>query len=214
MRVLLIILIIAFSHSALAQISKTEFSQVILILREEFSPLSTANNRKLKFFTSYDTDWAQAFARRWDDDEIHVYGGFAKIKGATQDSFALIVCHELGHLHAGYPYSNVDLELSVEGKSDYWATNVCLPKVLHRLKEITPTNHSRYCSDYTCNRILDAAMVVTTHFARNDKDKPSLDKRDESVVTEVMKSHPSAQCRLDTLKAGFFYEPAPKCWMP
>lgn len=214
MTVLFFLVLLLLSLSVQAQISKSEFRHVISVIQQEFSHLSINKNRKLKFYTSYESDWAQAFARRWEDDEIHVYGGFAKIKGATQDSFALIVCHELGHLHAGYPYSNVDLELSVEGRSDYWATNICLPKVIPHLREITPSAHANYCADQMCARILDAAIIVTTHFARNDKEKPSLSKRDESVVQEVLKTHPSAQCRLDTFKAGLFFEMSPRCWMP
>lgn len=198
-----------------AQISKAEFRQVISLIRQEFSSLSQVNNRKLKFFTDYESDWAQAFARRWEDDEIHIYGGFAKIRGATQDSLALIVCHELGHLHGGSPYSNVDLKLSVEGKSDYWATNVCLPKMIPLLKARSVTDASlSLCSDEICARTLDAALVVTHHFARDDRgEKPSLLRKDPTVVTEILKTHPSAQCRLDTLVAGFFYEVYPACWM-
>lgn len=200
---------------AKAQISKAEFSQVISLIRQEFSYLSLANNRKLKFFTSYESDWAQAFARRWEDDEIHVYGGFAKIRGANQDSFALIVCHELGHLHGGYPYSNADLALSVEGKADYWATNVCLPKIIPLLKTRTATGASlSICSDEICARTLDASLVVAGHFARNERgEKPSLSKKDPTIVSEILKTHPSAQCRLDTLVAGFFNEAYPACWM-
>lgn len=200
---------------AQAQISKAEFRQVISLIRQEFSYLSTANNRQLKFFTSYESDWAQAFARRWEDDEIHIYGGFAKIRGATQDSFALIVCHELGHLHGGYPYSNVDLKLSVEGKSDYWATNICMPKMIPLLKPRNATDASQsLCADEICARTLDAALVVAHHFARDERgEKPSLLRKDPTVVTEILKTHPSAQCRLDTLVAGFFNEDYPACWM-
>lgn len=215
MRYLFFILLVLSAVDAQAQISKAEFSQVISLIRQEFSALSVANNRKLKFFTSYESDWAQAFARRWEDDEIHVYGGFAKIRGATQDSFALIVCHELGHLHGGYPYSNVDLSLSVEGKSDYWATNVCLPKMIPQLKARRATETSlSICSDEICARTLDAALVVTHHFARDERgEKPNLLRKDPTVVTEILKTHPSAQCRLDTLVAGFFNEAYPACWM-
>lgn len=205
-----------FSFNLQAAVSKSDFSLVISIIHKNFSALSHQNNRKLKFYTNYQSDWAQAFARRWDDDEIHLYGGFARISNASVDSLALIICHELGHLYGGAPYSNQDLQLTVEGMADYWATNVCLPKVVPQLPEVlTADSYEKFCKeDRVCARTLQAALVVTTHFALNGKEKlPSLNERDPLVVEKTLKTHPSSQCRLDTFLNGYYGLEKPQCWM-
>lgn len=213
-KIVWIILFISFNLKA--EVSKSDFSLVIAIIHKNFSPLSHQNNRRLKFYTDYKSDWAQAFARRWDDDEIHLYGGFARIKNASVDSLALIICHELGHLYAGAPYSNQDLKLTVEGMADYWATSVCLPKIIPELPEVeTIGSFEAYCNeDKICARTFQAGLVVSTHFAVNGKEKlPSLDERDPLVVEKTLKTHPSAQCRLDTFVNGYQRIEKPLCWM-
>lgn len=213
---LIVWLLFFFTFNLYAEVSKSDFSLVVSIAHRNFKHLSLQNDRKLKFYTNYQSDWAQAFARRWDDDEIHLYGGFAKISKANVDSLALIICHELGHLYAGAPYSNQDLKLSVEGMSDYWATRECMPKMIEELPEIEMRNDlkERCEQDLTCTRILQASLIVTTHFAKNSKEKaPSLDDKDLSIVEKILKTHPSAQCRLDTFYAGYFQEERPRCWM-
>lgn len=211
------LLFISLVHETNASVSKERFRHVIGVVHRKFSFLSTENNRKLKFFTNYESDWAQAFARRWEADEIHLYGGFAKIKDASEDSLALIICHELGHFHGGFPYSNSDLKLSVEGRSDYWATEKCLTQVLPFLSEKKPTDEALlYCeNDVLCARSVNASEVITTHFALNAREtKPQINIKDPTEVTQILKTHPSAQCRLDTLLAGLRKENFPKCWMP
>lgn len=213
---LLILFFITFDLKA--EVTKSEFSAVIAVIHKNFHHLSLRENRKLKFYTNYQSDWAQAFARRWDDDEIHIYGGFAKILNASVDSLALIICHELGHLYAGAPFSNKDSRLSVEGMADYWASSVCMPKIINELPESPSPIENEYllrcANDQNCARNLRAAMIISSHFAKNGKEeKPSFDTFDPTIVEKTLKTHPSAQCRLDTFVAGVFGLEKPRCWM-
>lgn len=217
MKIYIITILLFLSSNAIADVSKENFKMVIRTLHLEYYQVAKENNRNLKFFTNYESDWAQAFARRWEDDEIHLYGGFAKIKNANEDSLALIICHELGHLYAGAPYSNIDLALSVEGRADYWAASECMPRVISKLPHKDARDESlMMCSgDLSCARILDASLIVTAHFAKNQKlEAPQLTLSDPTIVDTILKTHPSPQCRLDLFRAGALIENYPHCFMP
>ena len=200
-----------------AKLPKTVFDRIIRVFEKTFSPLSEAEGRKLEIMTDYQADWAQAFARRWETDQIIVYGGIAALKKGTEDTFALILCHETGHLFGGTPYSDSFNRLSVEGQADYWASSVCFPKILSALSGRTPSRDAlTYCGDdLICARTVDAATTITAHFADNrGLPHPSVHTADDTVVDVLNYTHPLPQCRLDTLVAGLRILPRPRCWYP
>lgn len=198
-------------------LSKRLFLGVIGLMRRTFSHLAQKDGRELVIYSDYDSHWPQAFARRWDTDQILVHGGMAGLQGTTEDSFALTLCHELGHLYGGEPYSDSHNQISVEGQGDYWASNVCFPQVLAALPRRSPSKESlKFCEgkEY-CARALDAALVMTAFFADNRRiSHPELNTPDETVVDEVLLTHPGPQCRLDTFWAGIHHRSRPQCWMP
>lgn len=199
------------------KLSKTSFRSIIRILHARFSPLSQQEGRKLEFFTDYDADWAQAFARRWETDQVHVYGGLAAIPNVTEDAFTLVVCHELGHLYGGEPFSDPNNRTSIEGQADYWAGQRCFKEVVGDLPKLIPSKASlSICrNDEACARGLDAALVLTAFYADNRSiPHPQLGTPDQNVVTEILKTHPEPQCRLDTYRAGLLGMRQPSCWMP
>ncbi|WP_408096265.1 hypothetical protein ACJVC5_14595 [Peredibacter sp. HCB2-198] len=206
-----------FPFAAGTKLSRTRFRTVIQILKTKFSPLSQRDGRVLEFYTDYESDWAQGFARRWETDQVHIYGGLAAIPNVTEDSFALVVCHELGHLYGGVPYSDSHNRIAVEGQADYWATLRCFKEVVVELPKLVPSKNAlELCHDEeVCARALDAALVLTAFYADNRSiPHPKLNTPDTTVVTEVLKTHPEPQCRLDTYKAGVFGSKPPTCWMP
>lgn len=165
--------------------------------------------------TDYNEDWAQAFARRWEEDQVIVYGGIAAIKNSSEDTFALILCHETGHLYGGEPVGDTHNNLSLEGQADYWALRSCFPKILSSLSGRTPSAGAlEYCQNETaCARTVDAILAVTAHFADNrNLPHPQLDTPDETVVPATLLTHPNPQCRLDTMIAGMKGLPRPLCW--
>ncbi len=163
--------------------------------------------------TDYNEDWAQAFARRWETDQIIVYGGIAAI--GSEDTMALILCHESGHLFGGTPYSDNYNRLSLEGQADYWGAGECLEKILTSLSPLLPSPKAlQFClNEKMCARSVDAFLALTAHFADNrNLPHPELDTPDETVVTTLNLTHPSPQCRLDTMIAGMKRHPRPRCW--
>lgn len=115
------------------KLPKKTFDRIIQLFETTFSPLSAKNGRELEILTDYKEDWVQAFARRWEKDQIIVYGGVAAIKNGSEDTMALILCHEAGHLYGGDPVGDEFNKLSVEGQADFWAASFCLDKILPSL---------------------------------------------------------------------------------
>ena len=186
------------------KIPKKRFTSIITSIEKLFAPYSAKDGRTLEFFTDYDAEWPQGFARRWETDQVHVYGGLAAL--GTEDVLALVICHELGHLYAGVPYSDEHNRMSVEGQADYWASLECFSQVVPFLEKRDGTVEERG---------IEAALVLTAFFADNrNLPHPDLKTPDTSVVTQILRTHPSPQCRLDTYVAGLIGLPRPECWMP
>lgn len=218
MKIFILLLLISFSSFAHIdghdlfitangpKIPKKRFNTIIASVEKMFAPYSAKNGRMLEFYTDYNADWAQGFARRWETDQVHIYGGLAALPNGTEDVFALVLCHELGHLYAGEPYTDAFNKMAVEGQADYWAGYDCFEKVLPMLEVREGTSKERG---------IEAALVLTAFFADNrNLSHPDLKTPDRSVVTEVLKTHPSPQCRFDTYVAGMQNSPRPECWMP
>lgn len=195
------------------KLPKKTFDRIIKLFETTLSPLSEATGRKLEIMTDYNENWAQAFARRWETDQIIVYGGIAAI--GSEDTFALVLCHESGHLFGGKPFSDDHNRLSLEGQADYWAAGVCFEKVLPELSPRDPSRGAlKFCQeDKICARSVDAFLALTAHFADNRSlPHPALTSKDETIVTTMLLTHPSPQCRLDTMVAGLKKLLRPLCW--
>jgi len=185
-------------------VSKTDFRLVLAALEKVFSPVAASMSRTLEFQYDWDADWAQAFARRWETDQVVIYGGIARIPGSTTDSLALILCHELGHLYGGEPFSDEYNKLALEGQADYFATLDCWDRVITEIP-VREGNER--------DRAFAAALTVTAFFASNRGiAAPKIETPDTTVVTTTLKTHPEPQCRLDTYMAGLEKAERPRCW--
>lgn len=197
------------------KLPKKTFDRIITLFESTFSPVAGSAGRQFEIMTDYQSEWAQAFARRWETDQIIVYGGIAALKNGSEDSFSLILCHEAGHLYGGPPVSDEHNRLSLEGQADYWAITNCFRKILPHLSVRKPSLQSvEYCNeDLSCARAVDAIHVVTAHFADNrNLPHPRRETPDETEVASTNLTHPSPQCRLDTMIAGMEGRPRPLCW--
>lgn len=184
-------------------VTRAQYELVIEVFVAEFSYDAAEHGRQFEILHDWKEDWAQAFARRWETDHLVVYGGAARIRGSTVDSFALVLCHEVGHLYGGMPYSDEFNLLSVEGQADYWAATDCWPRVAHQLNAVGDPSL----------RLKTAAQILTAHFALTRAlPAPSRETPDPTVTTVTARTHPSPQCRLDTLIAGAESRDRPRCW--
>lgn len=197
------------------KLPRKTFEKIIRIFETKFSSLAREGGRELVFMTDYDHDWVQAFARRWETDQVIVFGGIAAIKNGSEDTFALILCHETGHLYGGIPFGDEYNKLSLEGQADYWGAGECFPRILPLLSARTPSEGSLgFCEgNVSCARSVDAFLTVTAHFADNrNLPHPALSTPDLQVVDSHLRTHPSPQCRLDTMVAAMKKKPRPRCW--
>ncbi len=205
-----------------SNLTEADFNAIIDRALTHYAPI--AKHHKAEFIVD----------RLWEDPTVNAmtgrlsklwflffYGGLARRPEITKDGFQLVVCHELGHLLAGYPYKKTILGRlswsSLEGEADYFATHSCLRDLWAKDFEENKT-HAASVDTYAksicnsawskteerelCYRISNASQSVANLFARNSKTQPKFDTPDYSRVSKTFKKHPVAQCRLDTYLSG------------
>lgn len=166
--------------------------------------------------------------RRWSDEtvnasaeqqgttwNVHMYGGLARRAEVTEDGFAMVLCHEIGHHIAGYPY--VQDWAANEGQSDIHATGACAAKMFapnaelafvaettlpEEMKAKCDAAHTESKDREICYRSLVAGKSLADLLAALGNTKANFETPDQSVVSKTNNAHPAAQCRLDTYVAG------------
>lgn len=149
---------------------------------------------------------------------VRIFGGMVRTPEMTEDIYALILCHEIGHMIGGEPYQDIPGAewTSVEGQADFFAASICLPRYF---KTLEPS----LSADLIQQRIDFASLgffQLSQKYATSNQEPVSLEKNAAEVATELNRhSYPSDQCRLDTFKAGASCLTeatcrAPACWLP
>lgn len=153
---------------------------------------------------------------------VNMYGGLARHETITQEGFALVACHEVGHHLAGAPKINnwFSTWASNEGQSDYFASLRCFREIFTEQEnlefvennEIDPylfeacsQVHEGYESEiHLCIRSGMAALSVGYFFQtlRGEEVVPHFSTPDAKQVDSTFMSHPQTQCRLDTVFQG------------
>ena len=202
-------------------ITEEQFNAVISKIETIYMPLASSMGGKLKIARKWKDGTVNANASRgfggaWN---VNMYGGLARHATITEDGFALVLCHEIGHHMGGAPKNGGMMAwASNEGQSDYFATLKCLRKTFlndNNAEIVSSLNapaalvagcektHRSTEDKNICIRTGMAGMSVGRLFAalRNQAD-PSFDVTDTNVVTTTFNQHPATQCRLDTYFQG------------
>ncbi|GAB4012671.1 MAG: hypothetical protein Fur0010_08750 [Bdellovibrio sp.] len=170
-------------------------------------------------------------ARKWNDGTVNasaqrlgpvylvnMYGGLARHPSVTDDAFALVVCHELGHHLGGAPKIKMLMNTwaSNEGQADYFGTLKCFRKVFSSDDNIAIVSQMKIdpivvekCQESfgnaedqaLCQRASMAGRSLAELLAFG-RSRVSFNTPDRSVVDRTDDRHPQAQCRLDTYFAG------------
>lgn len=125
-------------------ISEDDFNLILDEVEEVYTPVFKAlgktfevrrlwTGKKIVDGRLIDGDTVNAFAlQKGDLWYIQMFGGFARHKHGTLDSFRGIICHEIGHHLGGAPQGSDwwGSWASIEGQSDYFATSKCMKKLL------------------------------------------------------------------------------------
>jgi len=166
-------------------------------------------------------------ARKWNDPTVNasaqrlgpvylvnMYGGLARHQAVTDDGFALVVCHELGHHLGGAPKVSMILNkwASNEGQADYFGTLKCFRKVFEADDNIAVVTSMSIDPVVTqnCRQVFgneeDVAMCQRAAMAGRSlaelltfgRSRVDFSTPDRAIVDRTDDAHPDAQCRLDT----------------
>jgi len=145
------------------------------------------------------------------------------------DTFAIILCHEIGHLYGGSPRKSQSFEgtqpvaedgftfSTSEGQSDYFATAVCFRRLAHESAPLVEIGKSQavpalvqaqcqtsWPTSIESRQLCERAAVASFQFLRLSFAFPiSFETPDSSTAPHLIRdSYPSRQCRLDTLFRG------------
>ncbi|MBC7458395.1 MAG: hypothetical protein H7235_08965 [Bdellovibrionaceae bacterium] len=152
--------------------------------------------------------------------------------GLSEDGYAAILCHELGHIFAGAPiYMKDGANLSTEGQSDYWAAAVCLKKLFRAFPEPeikTPQAsvksncdkvYSTNSEQQLCYRVAAAGMNAMNVLHKSlidviQNDPAGFYKKPDFSNHETLFSdrYPTLQCRAETFAAGAFCKTSESKW--
>lgn len=201
-----------------AGITEDEFNEVIDMVDAIYRPIVKSHGGRLKFARKWNDSTVNASAQRifgfW---QVNMYGGLARRPEITKDGFTFVVCHELGHHLAGFPFSSH--WASNEGNSDYFASLSCGRMLWYDDDEGNeeaaleiPDYPKQLCDEAfyghgvkrlnLCYREMLAAYSTSNLLATLGQSRIAYDTPDLSKVKKTNHNHPRGQCRLDTYMAG------------
>jgi hypothetical protein len=203
--------------------TKQEFDAIINNIQNTFSPIVTFHGGKLAVSGDWASETLNAGANQtFGSWKVVITGGLARRPELTADGFTLILCHELGHHLAGFPFGGGNplggSWAANEGQADYYATHYCARKLwsgekqqnekfrstasAQILKECD-SQYLNYNEQNLCYRTLvGAESVAATMAALMKKPMPKYETPDPAVVKRTSNDHPDVQCRMDTSLRG------------
>lgn len=207
----------------------SDFQSVEKDFQEVFSSkVNYLNNLNLVILKDEDSPKYLGGAQIIGDKFVITYGAdlsVDQVPKITPNGFALLLCHELGHLFGGHPKKIYNGQVSwaaSEGQADYFAASICLKKLYeHKLKvSLKAVFHQSFKSIINNTIKINAEAYFQAIAAIYDlypgmqkfARRPTLEDSDLSVVDETNLNYSSFQCRLDTYKAGADNAPRPRCW--
>ena len=220
-------LYIPVGRKAMGGLTEAQFNKVIDRVGVLYSKEVQQKGGTLTFERNWTDGTVNAYAHR--DEEtgkiwyVSMFGGLARHPQMTEDAFAVVVCHELGHQIGGAPRktdSSGGLRwASNEGQADYFATLKCLRRffagqdnqaVVAKLKvpqivtNNCKVNFANANEIAVCQRSAMAGEVLGNFFKAlmNTTTALSFSTPDKNNVQVTYDGHPQAQCRLDTYFQG------------
>lgn len=198
--------------------TKERFLEIVKSVSDIYAPIVKAKGGTLSMNNRWDDDTvnasAQQIGKTW---VVNMYGGLARHQLTTDDGFALVVCHELGHHIGGAPRKGSSWAAN-EGQADYFGAMKCLRRVLEKEDNITYVSKMTVDAEATqkceatyknasevalCQRIAMAGKSLGSLLGDlGGNSNVNFNTPDKSVVKRTYDAHPQAQCRLDTYFQG------------
>ena len=202
-------------------LTQEQFNGVIEKIEAIYIPFASSLGGKLAVARKWGDGTVNANASRSGSTwKVNMYGGLARHETITEDGFALVLCHEIGHHLGGAPKVGMFMNkwASNEGQSDYYAALKCLRKTFlnddngsvvsalnapETLVTACTKNHANKDDKNICIRTGMAGVSVSNLFAALRRGAPAkFETPDAGVVTSTNNAHPAYQCRLDTFFQG------------
>lgn len=197
-------------------ITEQQFNSVIDKVSAIYAPIIQAQGGSLNVNRLWSDSTVNAsasqFGGTWD---VNMYGGLARRQEVTEEGFTLVMCHELGHHLAGYPFSSS--WAADEGQSDYFATLSCAHLVWGNDTTVNASYRSKIPAKpkADCDRVWqdEEAQNLCYRTMMGGKSLADLlsalggttsdwNTPDSRQVSSTNHAHPAGQCRLDTYMAG------------
>lgn len=203
-----------------------EFTEIVKNIESVYKPIVKNFGGNLTINGNWGSNSPNAYARKtFSNWQVVITGGLARHPAMTKDGIALVVCHEMGHHLAGFPFVETGIAhfigmkwMANEGESDYFATRVCARKIWSKELQQNAAFRSTAsafvkseCDKYwrteadqnLCYRTVTASESLATVLASLAKTgAPQLHTPTPKVVSSTYSKHPEAQCRLDTYFQG------------
>lgn len=195
-------------------IGQDVFNRVIDKAMAIYGPIVKTRGGTLRINRRWDDPTVNASAEVWGNDWVlNMYGGLARHAAVTEEGFALVVCHEMGHHLGGFPRYPGLPWASNEGQSDYFAVTKCLRKAFPAAApvDVDPVAAKRCAAAFPKGADRDACLsgaLGGMSIARLFQDldgataPPKFETPDRSQVAATYDDHPDTQCRLDTYLQG------------
>lgn len=197
--------------------TQEEFNKITDDIVNLYKPLAKTHGGSLKVNKNWNDGTVNASASQfmwwWT---VNMYGGLARRPEVTPDGYAMVVCHELGHLFGGFPF--VMGWMADEGQADYFATQSCAHEIWKNQPEqnatfrdtTTPLVKEKCDASWAsveeqnlCYRTAAAGQSLANLLAVLEEGPvPNVETPDTHVVSSTDHNHPAAQCRLDTYLSG------------
>lgn len=206
-----------------SNVTQEDFNRILDRVYEIYSPIVGELGYKLNIERNWDDGTVNAYA--YQDGEFYniaMFGGLARHETITQDAFALVACHEMGHHLGGAPKKrgwNSSSWASNEGQADYWGTMKCLRKYMEKDNNIEIV--SKMFIDPEAAKVCRAQFNNADDIAMCDRGSMAglslgnlfkalrsltiplkFSTPDQNIVKQTDDNHPAPQCRLDTYFAG------------
>ena len=210
---------ISENAKSINSMDEATFNAVIDKVEKIYEPIVAQMGGTLSISRNWTDGTVNAYASRSGDTwNVAMFGGLARHETITEDGFALVVCHEIGHHIGGAPKKTYRWA-SNEGQADYFATLKCLRKAFRSennakiVSELNvPQEVVQSCADQfteaeeqlICQRGAMAGMSTAKLFQalRRQTEAPEFSTPDANVASRTNHNHPETQCRLDTYYSG------------
>lgn len=221
-------LFLSLNYSETGNFTKERFHQIVDDVVSLYQDKAKRLGTKIVSIQDWDKEEVNAYATQDDGNfTIKLYGGLARSEVLTEDGFALVVCHELGHHFGGgikkimtHPqHGTITLWSVSEGEADYWASLKCIKKYFRQFGDNSKVNESikseviiNKCNESSTNTT-DRKICLRTSLAgesmanlllsmRNMAGPVSFSTPSTVEVYRTLHEHTHPQCRLDTFTAG------------